>query len=74
MSNGSIEAGHEPARQPGEPPTALGEHLDAGTQIGLKSWVARASARTDLRSLGVRIEGDQVTTLPGLLSPAILAR
>jgi hypothetical protein len=36
-------------------------------QTGKKSWLDRVYARTDLRGLGVRIEDDHVSTLPGLL-------
>lgn len=67
MSEGFIEAGHERARRSGEHAAALGEEDGPGKQIAIKSWLARVSARTDLRGLGVRIEDDQVSTLPGLL-------
>jgi hypothetical protein len=39
----------------------------AAEHTGLKAWLNRVSARTDLRGLGVRIEDDQVSTLPGLV-------
>jgi hypothetical protein len=33
----------------------------------VKSWLNRVAARTDLRGLGVRVEGGRVSSLPGLL-------
>jgi hypothetical protein len=67
MSDGFTEADHERARRAGEHAMAMGNAGGAGKQIWKKSWFDRVSARTDLRGLGVRIEDDQVSTLPGLL-------
>jgi hypothetical protein len=39
----------------------------AAKRSGMKSWLDRIAARTDLRGLGVRIEDGQVSTLPGLM-------
>jgi hypothetical protein len=54
-------------RSPSERATALGDEGGVAKDTGLKAWLSRVSARTDLRGLGVRIEDDQVSTLPGLM-------
>jgi hypothetical protein len=54
------------ARPANERVMALENEGGTAKRGGMKSWLDRVSARTDLRGLGVRIEGDQVSTLPGL--------
>jgi hypothetical protein len=69
MSDEFTEGDHERARRAGRRAMAMGNGGGAGKQTEKKSWLDRVSARTDLRGLGVRIEDDQVSTLPGLLKP-----
>ena len=67
MNDGLTEADYERVRRTSESETALEPGGGTSKHAGKKSWLSRVSARTDLRSLGVRIEDDQVSTLPGLV-------
>jgi hypothetical protein len=66
------EADYEPVRRTSESATALEPGDGASKPAGKKSWLSRLSARTDLRGLGVRVEDDQVSTLPGLVKSRLL--
>jgi hypothetical protein len=66
VNDGLAEADYERVRRTSESETALEPGGGASKPAGKKSWLSRVSARTDLRSLGVRIEDDQVSSLPGL--------
>jgi hypothetical protein len=65
--SGLTEADYERVRRTGASVTALENEGGASKHGEKKSWLSRISARTDLRGLGVRIEDDQVSTLPGLV-------
>ena len=66
VNDGLTEADYERVRRTSDNATALENGDSASKHAGKKSWLSRLSARTDLRGLGVRIEDDQVSTLPGL--------